>query len=175
MTGALFTASVSWALRPGDAFAPGRYCRAHTVRFDNGVTLDATASPHVVGKWADPSGVDPEELLVASLSSCHMLSILHVARLAGFVVGRYDDEASGRMTEIAPGPRVRLGQQAAGLPVRALHRPRDHVLEAAERRDAPAGRLRGAKPVVGLDVRAAPTTCRTAHDREATPGSGGRC
>jgi organic hydroperoxide reductase OsmC/OhrA len=47
--------------------------------------------------------VDPEEMLVAALSNCHMLSFLHVARLAGFTVAAYRDHAEGMMEEIAAG------------------------------------------------------------------------
>lgn len=60
--------------------------RGHSISFDGGVSIPASASPHVVGKWADPAAVDPEEMLVAALSSCHMLTFFHVARLSGFEV-----------------------------------------------------------------------------------------
>jgi len=40
---------------------------------------------------------------VAALSSCHMLTFLHIARLAGFLALRYQDHAEGVMGEIAPG------------------------------------------------------------------------
>ena len=49
------------------------------------------------------AAVDPEEILVAALSNCHMLSFLHVARLAGLTVAAYRDHAEGVMEEIAPG------------------------------------------------------------------------
>ena len=49
--------------------------------------------------WSNPANVDPEEAFVASLSSCHMLTFLHVARLAGFQVDSYEDEAVGDMTK----------------------------------------------------------------------------
>lgn len=100
---ATYTADVDWALAEGDDFAAGRYGRAHTVTFDGGVTIPASASPHVVGKWASAEAVDPEEMLVAALSSCHLLSFLHVARLAGHTVAAYRDRAEGVMEEIAPG------------------------------------------------------------------------
>ena len=100
---ARYVAEVEWALGEGEDFAAGRYGRGHRLRFDGGVVLPGSASPHVVGKWADPAAVDPEEMLVAALSSCHMLSFLHVARLAGFGVGAYRDRAEGTMAEIAPG------------------------------------------------------------------------
>ncbi len=47
--------------------------------------------------FSDPGGVDPEEALVASLASCHLLFFLDFARRAGFVVDAYDDEAEGVM------------------------------------------------------------------------------
>jgi organic hydroperoxide reductase OsmC/OhrA len=100
---ATYTADVSWTLKEGEDFAKGRYGRGHSVSFDGGVTIPASASPHVVGKWAVDAAVDPEEMLVSALSSCHMLSFLHVVRLAGFTVAAYSDHAEGLMEEIAPG------------------------------------------------------------------------
>jgi organic hydroperoxide reductase OsmC/OhrA len=101
---ASYTADVRWALRDGEDFARGRYSRGHVVSFDGGFILPGTASPHVVGRqWAVEEAADPEELLVAALSSCHMLSFLHVARLAGFSVTAYADKAEGALGEIAPG------------------------------------------------------------------------
>jgi organic hydroperoxide reductase OsmC/OhrA len=47
--------------------------------------------------------VDPEEALVAALSSCHMLFFLSFAALAGLVVDRYEDEAVGELGKIANG------------------------------------------------------------------------
>jgi organic hydroperoxide reductase OsmC/OhrA len=100
---ATYTADVNWTLEEGEDFLRGRYSRGHTVSFDGGVEVAASASPHVVGKWAVDEAVDPEEMLVAALASCHMLSFLHVARVAGFTVAGYRDHAEGVMTEIAPG------------------------------------------------------------------------
>jgi organic hydroperoxide reductase OsmC/OhrA len=100
---ATHVADVAWTLKPGEDFPNGRYSRDHTVGFDGGIEVAASASPHVVGKWAVEKAVDPEEMLVAALASCHMLSFLHVARLAGFVVASYRDQAKGTMSEIAPG------------------------------------------------------------------------
>ena len=100
---ARYTADLSWTLQAGEDFLAGRYGRGHAVSFDGGTTVAASASPHIVGKWADPAAVDPEEMLVAALSSCHMLSFLHAARLAGFVVAAYRDQAEGTMEAIAPG------------------------------------------------------------------------
>ncbi|AWN35721.1 OsmC family protein [Methylobacterium radiodurans] len=97
------SAEIAWALRPGEDFPKGRYGRGHSLRFDGGAEVAGSASPHVVGKWAVPEAVDPEEMLVAALSSCHMLTFLHRARLAGLTVSAYRDRAEGVMAEIAPG------------------------------------------------------------------------
>ena len=95
-------ARVSWH-SDGD-FASGRYSRRHEWAFDGGATVPASASPHVVPvPLSDPSGVDPEEALVASAASCHMLWFLSLAQAAGLVVERYEDEAVGEMGRIAPG------------------------------------------------------------------------
>ncbi len=101
---ATYRASVTWRLSAGEDFPAGRYSRGHELTFDRGTTVPGTASPHVVGnKWSVEGAVDPEQMLVASLSSCHMLTFLHRARLAGFSVASYADAAEGVMSEIAPG------------------------------------------------------------------------
>ena len=93
-----FRATVDWALQPGEDFAAGRYVRGHAVAFEAGPQIRGTASHHVVGtKWAEAGAADPEQMLVAALASCHMLSFLHVARLAGFAVASYRDTADGLM------------------------------------------------------------------------------
>ena len=101
---ATHVAEIKWAAKESpEEFLKGRFSRAHIVSFDGGTEVPASASPHVVGKWAVEAAVDPEEMLVASLSSCHMLSFLHLARLARFAVRTYDDHAEGVTEEIAPG------------------------------------------------------------------------
>lgn len=96
----LYTATVIWKREPEADFARGRYSRGHTWHFDGGVEVPASASPHVVPKaYAPEAAVDPEEAFVASLSSCHMLTFLDLARRAGFVVDRYTDVAEGEMAK----------------------------------------------------------------------------
>jgi organic hydroperoxide reductase OsmC/OhrA len=100
---AIHTANVKWTASEGEDFLKGRFSRVHTVSFDGGTVVPASASPRIVGKWGIEAAVDPEEMLVAALSSCHLLSFLHLARLAGFAVAAYDDHAEGVLEEIAPG------------------------------------------------------------------------
>jgi organic hydroperoxide reductase OsmC/OhrA len=103
---ALYIADVTWTLGDGEDFLRGRYSRGHTVSFDGGIAVPGSASSHVVGKWAVEAAVDPEEMLVAALSSCHMLTFLHLARLAGFTATAYRDHAEGVMEEIGPGKQA---------------------------------------------------------------------
>ena len=97
----------------------------------SGVRSRNTASRHVVGKWAAPGAVDPEEMLVASLSNCHMLTFLHVARLKGFVITRYRDAAEGVMEKNAEGKmavtRVTLRPEITYAGKRPTDAERDHL------------------------------------------------
>ena len=95
-------ASIAW--RSDGEFGSGRYSRRHEWRFDGGAVVTASASPDVVPEpMSDPAGVDPEEALVAAVSSCHMLWFLSLAQNARLEVENYSDEAEGEMARIAPG------------------------------------------------------------------------
>jgi len=86
--------------RTSPDFLKGKYSREHTWTFDGGVTVPASPSPSVVpAPYSNPAHVDPEEAYVASISSCHMLTFLHLASKAGFQVDSYEDEAVGVMTK----------------------------------------------------------------------------
>jgi organic hydroperoxide reductase OsmC/OhrA len=91
-----YRATIEW--RATGDFAANRYSRAHRWMFDGGADVPASSSPQVVPvPFSDPAGVDPEEALIASVSSCHMLWFLHLARDAGYQVEHYRDEAVGVM------------------------------------------------------------------------------
>jgi len=94
-----YLATVSWK-REGAVFSDGKYSRAHQWSFDGGITVPASSSPLSVRlPFSRAEAVDPEEALVASLSSCHMLTFLYVAQKAGFVIDSYEDQAVGFMTK----------------------------------------------------------------------------
>lgn len=96
-------ATITWQRDVSD-FSTDGYSRAHLWTFDGGAEIAASSSPHVVPvPQSDASAVDPEEAFVASLSSCHMLWFLSIARKRGFVVDNYRDEAIGRMGKDADG------------------------------------------------------------------------
>jgi organic hydroperoxide reductase OsmC/OhrA len=74
-------------------FTYNAYPRNHAIAFKNGQeTMVASASPAYRG---DAAKADPEDLLVASLSSCHMLSFLAIASKKKVTVTSYEDDAIG--------------------------------------------------------------------------------
>ena len=90
-------ATVEWS-RGDQPFSDNRYSRAHDWRFDGGAVVRGSSAPSsVAAPMSDPAAVDPEEALVAAVSSCHMLFFLAYAGKAGFVVDDYHDDAVGRL------------------------------------------------------------------------------
>jgi organic hydroperoxide reductase OsmC/OhrA len=83
--------------------------RAHTVELA-GQRLAASSAAEFGG---NPEMADPEEMFVASLSSCHMLWFLALARAEGVKVASYEDEPEGtldgtRFTRVVSAPPGRL-------------------------------------------------------------------
>ena len=78
------------------------YGRDHAVRVPGKPELAGSADPVFRG---DAARHNPEDLLVAALSACHMLSYLHMATVAGVVVVAYDDAAEGTMLTEGDGGR----------------------------------------------------------------------
>ncbi len=76
------------------------YDRSHSIIAENKADILASSDPGFVG---DKTRYNPEELLVASVSSCHMLWYLHLCSQAKVVVLDYRDNATGIMTEAANG------------------------------------------------------------------------
>lgn len=76
------------------------YSRSHRISIPGKPTILASADPAFRG---DPKAHNPEELLVASLSSCHMLWYLHLCANEDIIVEAYEDEATGTMEELANG------------------------------------------------------------------------
>jgi organic hydroperoxide reductase OsmC/OhrA len=92
-----YVAEVIWE-RNGQDFLGNRYSRKHLLRFDGGIEIPGSSSPHVVPiPLSDTAAVDPEEAFVSSLSSCHMLWFLSIAAKQKFCIDRYVDNAVGIM------------------------------------------------------------------------------
>ena len=93
-----YGAKISWYRAKNEAYIDNKYSRGHKWSFDGGVTVPASASPHVVHlPYSVEQNVDPEEAFVASLSSCHMLFFLSIAAKRRYIVDEYVDSAAGVM------------------------------------------------------------------------------
>ncbi|MEJ1116298.1 OsmC family protein [Paenarthrobacter sp. CCNWLY172] len=90
-----YALTVRWTGNLGEGTAGYRaYSRDHDVEIPGLPTLQGSADPTFHG---DRSRYNPEQLLLAALSQCHMLSFLHVAVKHGVVVTGYEDNAEGLM------------------------------------------------------------------------------
>ena len=95
------------------------YDRSVTLSVHGKPALDASSDRPFRG---DPSKWNPEDMLLAALSECHLLSYLHACVHAGVVVVSYTDDATGRMTEDGRG---------GGAFAEVVLRPRVEVAAAA--------------------------------------------
>lgn len=92
-----YTVTVTWSGNTGTGTSAYRgYDRAHEISALGKPDIQASSDPAFRG---DPKRYNPEELLVASLSSCHMLWYLHLATSSGVIVRAYEDIAEGVMVE----------------------------------------------------------------------------
>ena len=96
-----YTTFVHWDADGGDSTKSYRgYSRNHVIGAEGKPEIAASSDPAFRG---DATRYNPEELLVASLSSCHMLWYLHLCAVNGITVVDYRDRASGAMEEDGDG------------------------------------------------------------------------
>ncbi|TMR08072.1 OsmC family peroxiredoxin [Nonomuraea turkmeniaca] len=92
---------VTWTGNKGAGTSGYRdYARDHELSAEGPPVILASSDPAFRG---DPARWNPEQLLVGSLSQCHMLSFLHLCSVADVVVTEYVDRAVGTMAETADG------------------------------------------------------------------------
>lgn len=104
--------------------------------YDRSVTLSIDGKSAIAGSSdrpfrGDPSKWNPEDLLLAALSECHLLSYLHACVTVGVVVVSYEDDATGLMTEDGRGggaftevvlhPRVTVAESSMVAAAEAAH------------------------------------------------------
>lgn len=90
-----FAVQVEWTGNVGEGTSGHRgYRRHHLVTADGRQPIHGSSDRVFHG---DSDRWNPEQLLIAALSQCHMLSYLHVAAANGIVVQSYRDEASGTL------------------------------------------------------------------------------
>jgi organic hydroperoxide reductase OsmC/OhrA len=91
-----YNVTIFWQKNLDEVFVDNKYSRLHSWRFDGGIELAASSSPHVVPlPMSNESAVDPEEAFIASLSSCHMLWFLSIAAEKKYIVESYEDNVEG--------------------------------------------------------------------------------
>ena len=96
-----YTTNLIWTGNTGEGTANYRsYNRDHVLSASGKPAIPGSSDPSFRG---NPQRYNPEELLVSSLSSCHMLWYLHLCAVNGVVVVDYKDEAVGTMVETADG------------------------------------------------------------------------
>jgi len=155
----VYRATVRWTRNLGAGTRDYRaYSRDHTV--------EIPGKPPILGSSgmsprSDPMRHNPDELLVAALSSCHMLWYLHLCSDAGVVVEAYVDDAEGTL-ELSP--------DGSGRFTAATLRPRVTVssgsLESAQRLHGAAHRKCYVASSVNFPVRCEPTVeARPPSDR----------
>ncbi|MFP2995464.1 OsmC family protein [Spongiivirga sp. MCCC 1A20706] len=97
-----YTTNLKWTCAPGEGTTSyTSYSRDHTITANNKkIAIPSSSDPSFRG---NSEHYNPEELLVASLSSCHMLWYLHLCSTHKIIVLGYQDEASGIMEETKDG------------------------------------------------------------------------
>ena len=124
-----YTVTITWTGNTGQGTTGYRnYERAHEVLVQGKPMIPASADPAFRG---DKARYNPEEMLVASLSSCHMLWYLHLCSVEGIVIEAYqdvaegvmieDEDGGGRFTEVVLQPEITLAAGADVDRARALH------------------------------------------------------
>jgi organic hydroperoxide reductase OsmC/OhrA len=92
-----YKALITWKGNRGEGTKSYRgYDRHHTVSIAGKPDLQCSSDPAFNG---DPGKYNPEDLLVSSLSGCHMLWYLHLCTENGIIVTAYEDDAAGTMAE----------------------------------------------------------------------------
>ncbi len=125
----IYNTNLIWTGNLGDGTKTYKgYSRAHEISIEGKPVIVGSSDPHFNG---DASRYNPEELLVAALSACHMLYYLHLCADARIVVVDYADNATGSMIETANGgghftevvlrPRVVVSKQSDANLAKELH------------------------------------------------------
>lgn len=126
----IYSIRIQWTGNQGSGTSDYRtYSRDHEVIVDGKAPVLASSDPQFRG---DPARHNPEELLVASLSGCHMLWFLHLCADSGVIVTEYHDNAvgtmvlesdgSGHFTEVVLRPQVTVAEAAMAARLDELHR-----------------------------------------------------
>lgn len=122
----VFIAKLDWLFSKKET---AKYHKSHTITIDGKAVLQVSAAKAFKG---DPALYNPEDLLLSSVVSCHMMSYLYVCKQHGIEVLSYTDEAeailevladgSGRFIEIKLNPKVRISNKEKIADALSLHK-----------------------------------------------------
>lgn len=121
------------------------YSRRYRVEFEGKPTITGTADPMFKG---DPKVHNPEDMFLASIAGCHMLSYLALCAKHGVVVRAYEDRPTGslelaggggKFTSVTLRPRVTIADAKDTDKAQALHENAHHVCFIANSCSVPIG------------------------------------
>lgn len=94
-----YKATIDWTRNTED-FDTKKFDRTHDITFGGGIHVSASSAPEYAGK---AELVNPEELFVASISSCFMLTLLYIAAMRKLTIDNYTATATGKLGKNADG------------------------------------------------------------------------
>jgi len=124
-----YTATTRWS---GATTGYEDYARAHEIGFEGKPAIAASSDAALGG---DAELINPEDMLVGALSSCHMLWYLHLCAVKGVVVTHYEDRAegemvaepgAGRFTQVTLRPVVKITAGSDAALAKSLHERAHH-------------------------------------------------
>lgn len=127
-----FNIQIQW-LNKNKAFTYNDYSREYTINTNGKPEIIASAAPAYKGL---PEVYNPEDLLVASLAGCHMLSYLALAANSKITVLSYSDDANGtlekdgmsmKFSEVILQPKIVISSDSDVEKALALHEKAHHV------------------------------------------------
>ena len=124
---------LSWQRSTPD-FAYEKYDRTHKIETMGGTVVEASSAVEYLGK---PEYMNPEEMLVAAISSCHMLSFLAVASKSRLTLDSYEDQAEGVLekgpdgkiwiTRVVLRPRITFQGEVTPEKISQMHDKAHHI------------------------------------------------
>ena len=129
MTRHVYTAKLTWTGNCGEGTTHYQaFSRDYDIACEGKPIVKGSSDPNYLG---DATRHNPEDLLLASLSACHMLWYLHLCAVNKVVVTDYEDHpegvmevvsgSSGRFTEVTLRPRVTIGSGSDAAKAESLH------------------------------------------------------
>lgn len=121
----IFKAKLSWLFSNQEKVTNLKtFIKSHSIAIDGKVVLNVSAAKAFKG---DPTLYNPEDLLLSSVVSCHMMSFLYVCEQKGIEIVSYTDEAEATLEVLADGSGRFVGIK---LNPKVIIRDKDKIVEA---------------------------------------------